>query len=90
MVKTIPFLWVGAAQAWLKPDFVYPYKQMSLPRALQDSRQVGQDDTDLPVHMSHGAPQALQVVHQVVLQLREHLAGVCLLQSNHHSEGKEK
>lgn len=42
--------------------------------------------TDLPVHISHGVLQGLQVVHQVVLQLREHLPGVCLLQSDHHGE----
>lgn len=36
--------------------------------------------TDLPVRVGHGLLQALEVAQQAVLQLREHLLRVCLLQ----------
>lgn len=46
--------------------------------------------TDLPVHISHGVLQGLHVVHQVGLQIWEHLPGVCLLQSDHSETGQRK
>lgn len=81
VVNTIPFLWVGAAQAWLKSDFVCPDKCPFPKQSWTEGRwdRMTVTSTDLPVHMIHGTSQVLQVVHQVVLQLRELLAGVCLL-----------
>lgn len=76
-----PLLWVGAAQAWLKPGFVYPDKCPFPKHSWTGGRwdRMTVTSTDLPVHMIHGAFQVLQVVHQVVVQLRELPAGVSLL-----------
>jgi len=48
------------------------------------------ESTDLPVCVTHGLLQALQVVHHVVLQVWEDLPGVSLLQRNHNSEGGQR